>query len=113
VRYYKPILARGKNVGEMLCMAAEQKYVDFLVLGRRGMNRHEPGPLLEQEVVRFSFLRRAWLQVFEDSHWLHLQVLHGACPVQHYRHQRHVLGHRQSTCSVARTNNVTLRVLYA
>jgi nucleotide-binding universal stress UspA family protein len=39
VRYYKPILARGKNVGEMLCMAAEQKYVDFLVLGRRGMNR--------------------------------------------------------------------------
>jgi len=39
VRNYKPILARGSHVGRMICAAAEQKGVDFLVVGRRGMNR--------------------------------------------------------------------------
>jgi nucleotide-binding universal stress UspA family protein len=39
VRNYKPILARGSHVGRMICAAADQKSVDFLVVGRRGMNR--------------------------------------------------------------------------
>jgi nucleotide-binding universal stress UspA family protein len=39
VRNYKPILARGSHVGRMICAAADQKGVDFLVVGRRGMNR--------------------------------------------------------------------------
>jgi hypothetical protein len=40
VKYFKPILARGRHIGEMVCKAAEQKGVDFLVVGRRGMNRY-------------------------------------------------------------------------
>jgi nucleotide-binding universal stress UspA family protein len=39
VRYYNPILARGSHIGRMICAAAEKKGVDFLVVGRRGMNR--------------------------------------------------------------------------
>jgi len=39
VRNYKPILARGSHIGQMICVAAEQKGIDFLVIGRRGMNR--------------------------------------------------------------------------
>ena len=39
VRNYKPILARGSHIGHMICVAAEQKGIDFLVIGRRGMNR--------------------------------------------------------------------------
>lgn len=39
MRNYKPILARGSHIGQMICVAAEQKGIDFLVIGRRGMNR--------------------------------------------------------------------------
>jgi nucleotide-binding universal stress UspA family protein len=39
VKNYTPIMARGSHIGAMICKAAEQKSADFLVLGRRGMNR--------------------------------------------------------------------------
>jgi nucleotide-binding universal stress UspA family protein len=36
---YRCILAKGSHVGGLICKAVEDKGIDFLVIGRRGMNR--------------------------------------------------------------------------
>jgi len=36
---YHCILAKGSHVGGLLCKAVEEKGIDYLVLGRRGMNK--------------------------------------------------------------------------